>query len=231
MSAPLKSPVLARTSSAASGFRFCGMIELPVVKASLSRIKPKASLDQMTTSSAKRDKCVPASAAAARNSTAKSRSETASIEFADGRSKPSAAAVRSRSIGKAVPASEAAATIGEAATVAPEHLDIGHQMVAESHWLRDLQMRKAGHDAIGMCLGLTEKRALTFPERGIEAVDCVANPETKNGRHLIVARPRGVQAARHRPDQLGEPRLDIEMDVLVLVAEDKAPRLDLAADL
>src|SRR5438046_2799288 len=128
MSAPLKSPVLARTSSAASGFRFCGMIELPVVKASLSRIKPKASLDQMTTSSAKRDKCVPPSAAAARNSTAKSRSETAAIEFADGR-------------------------------------------------------------------------------------------------------PSGVQAARHRPDQLVDPRLDIEMDVLVLVAEDKAPRLDLAADL
>src|SRR5205814_5170618 len=126
---------------------------------------------------------------------------------------------------------EAAAAVGEAATVAPEHLDIGHQMVAESHWLRDLQMRKAGHDAIGMCLGLTEKRALTFPERGIEAVDCVANPETKIGRRLIVARLSGVYAARGRPDQLGEPRLDIEVDVLVLVAEDKAPHLDLAADL
>src|SRR5436190_1740974 len=170
MSAPLKSPVLARTSSAASGLRFCGMIELPVVKASVSRIKPKASLDQMTTSSAKRDRCVPASAAAARNSTAKSRSETASIEFAAGRSKPSAAAVRSRSIGKAVPAS-AAAPSGDS---------------------------------------LSRRRQSAKRPR---------------------SRPSGMQSARHRPDQLGEPCLDIEVDVLVLVAEDKAPRLHLAEDL
>ena len=37
--APVTRPVLARTSSAASGLRFCGMIELPVVKASDSRMK------------------------------------------------------------------------------------------------------------------------------------------------------------------------------------------------
>ena len=40
ISEPLMRPVLARTSSAASGLRFCGMIELPVVNASLSRMKP-----------------------------------------------------------------------------------------------------------------------------------------------------------------------------------------------
>ena len=47
-------------------------------------------------------------AAAARYSMAKSRSDTLSSEFAVGRSNPSAAAVASRSIGKAVPASAAA---------------------------------------------------------------------------------------------------------------------------
>jgi hypothetical protein len=46
--------------------------------------------------------------AAARNSSAKSRSETASSELAQGRSKPSACAVISRSMGKDVPASAAA---------------------------------------------------------------------------------------------------------------------------
>ena len=37
---PVMRPVLARASSAASGLRFCGMIELPVVKASERRMKP-----------------------------------------------------------------------------------------------------------------------------------------------------------------------------------------------
>ena len=52
---PVMRPVLARTNSAASGLRFCGMIELPVVKASDNRMKPYGALHQITTSSAKRD--------------------------------------------------------------------------------------------------------------------------------------------------------------------------------
>ena len=108
ISEPFSRPVLARTSSAASGLRFCGMIELPVVKASLSAINRNPSLHQMTISSANRERCMPAVAAAARNSIAKSRSETASSEFAAGWSKPSAAAVIWRSIGNEVPASAAA---------------------------------------------------------------------------------------------------------------------------
>ena len=83
------------------------MIELPVVNASDSRMKRNGALHQMTISSAKRDRCTAEIAAAARNSRAKSRSETASSEFAVGRSKPSAAAVMSRSIGNEVPASAA----------------------------------------------------------------------------------------------------------------------------
>ena len=101
-------PVLARTSSAASGLRFCGMIDEPVVKRSDSSAKPASGDVQITISSAKRDRCMEVMAAAASASSTKSRSETASSEFAIGRSKPSAFAVMSRSIGKAVPASAAA---------------------------------------------------------------------------------------------------------------------------
>src|SRR6202012_1940971 len=43
--APVTRPVFARTSSAASGLRFCGMIEEPVVKASDSRMKRYGALD------------------------------------------------------------------------------------------------------------------------------------------------------------------------------------------
>ena len=41
-----------------------------------------------------------------------------------------------------------------------EHLVIGHQMVAERHRLRDLQMSKAGHHPLGMLVGARDQRAL-----------------------------------------------------------------------
>jgi hypothetical protein len=107
-SAPLIRPAFARTSSAASGFFFCGMIEDPVENRSLNRTNRNCAELQITISSASRLRCTAAIAAAPRNSSAKSRSLTASSEFAMGRSNPSAAAVISRSMGKLVPASAAA---------------------------------------------------------------------------------------------------------------------------
>src|ERR1700730_2301554 len=84
------------------------MIEEPVVYLSLSRTSPTKGEVQITISSAKRDRCTEAIAAADRASSTKSRSETASSELAIGRSKPSAFAVASRSIGNEVPANAAA---------------------------------------------------------------------------------------------------------------------------
>ena len=65
----------------------------PVVKASDRLIKVNLSVDQITISSANRERWVAQIAAAAMNSTAKSRAETASIAFSIGRSKPSNVAV------------------------------------------------------------------------------------------------------------------------------------------
>src|SRR3546814_19725246 len=84
------------------------MIERPVDQASGRLMKPKGWLAQMTISSARRDRWIAAIEAEAQNSSAKSRSDTASMLFAIGRSKPSADAVASRSSGKLVPASAAA---------------------------------------------------------------------------------------------------------------------------
>ena len=106
--APRMRPILARISSAASGFFFCGMIEEPVEKASESVTKRNWTVDQITSSSASRLRCMAQMLAEERNSSAKSRSLTASSEFAAGRSKPSACAVAWRSMGKDVPASAAA---------------------------------------------------------------------------------------------------------------------------
>src|SRR5262249_57652040 len=55
LSAPTTRPVLPRTSSAASGLRFCGMIELPGVKASLRRMYRNPPLTHPTLSSAHPD--------------------------------------------------------------------------------------------------------------------------------------------------------------------------------
>ncbi len=101
-------PILARTSSAASGLRFCGMMEEPVVKRSESLSRATSGEVQITTSSAKRERCMAQIAALDSVSSTKSRSDTESSEFAVGRSKPSALAVAKRSIGKEVPASAAA---------------------------------------------------------------------------------------------------------------------------
>src|SRR3546814_3587359 len=83
------------------------MIELPVDQASGKATKPKGWLAQITISSARRDRWSAAIEAAAQNSNAKSRSDTASMLFAIGRSKPSAFATLWRSTGKPVPASAA----------------------------------------------------------------------------------------------------------------------------
>ena len=62
ISAPVIRPLLPRTSSAASGLRFCGMMELPVENRSESATKPNCALDQSTSSSAKRERCIAISA-------------------------------------------------------------------------------------------------------------------------------------------------------------------------
>ena len=55
--------------------------------------------------------------------------------------------------------------IGEAPAVAPEHLDVGQQMMAEGHRLRRLQVRESRHHRVGMRLGLVDERELQAGER------------------------------------------------------------------
>ncbi len=167
-------PTLARTSSAASGLRFCGMIEEPVVNRSESRTKPNCGVIQITISSAKRDRCMAAIAAAASVSSAKSRSATASSELAVG-------PVEAQRLGRRVPIDgeggagqrrraqralvEPRPRIGEPAAVARQHLDVGEEMVAEGHGLGRLQMREARHDEVEMRLRLAGERQLQGGER------------------------------------------------------------------
>src|SRR6185437_6769128 len=183
ISAPTMRPVLPRTSSAASGLRFCGMIDEPVVKASDRLTNPNCGVVHSTISSAKRERCAAVIAAAESASSAKSRSATLSSELAVGRSKPSALAVISRSIGNEVPAS-AAAPSGHSLT--RQHLDIGEEMMAEGDRLGRLQMGEAGHDHGGALKRARGERPLQLRNLDDHAVDRVAHPEAEIEGDLVV---------------------------------------------
>ncbi len=91
-------------------------------------------------------------------------------------------------------------------------------------------MGEARHDGRGVALGLRDQRGLEQRDIAVEPVDRLAHVEPEIGRHLVVARARGMEAPGGRTDQLGEPRFDVEMDVLVFDAERKGAALDRAAD-
>ena len=77
----------------------CGMIDEPVDQASVKLMKLKDAEDQITISSAIRERCMARMDEAARYSRAKSRDETESSELRVGPSKSRAVAVISRSSG------------------------------------------------------------------------------------------------------------------------------------
>src|SRR3954454_17636009 len=90
------------------------MIDDPVLNASSSSTQRNSLVVQSTTSSPSRDRCTPSSAAQKRNSAAKSRSLTASIELAAADENPSSLATAFGSSGSDDPAS-APAPSGETA--------------------------------------------------------------------------------------------------------------------
>ena len=79
-------------------------------------------------------------------------------------------------------------------------------MVAEGDRLGRLQMGEARHDGRGMFVGAWRASAsCSSCELAVERVDRVADPEAEIGRHLVVARARGMEPAGRRADQLLEP--------------------------
>ena len=126
---------------------------------------------------------------------------------------------------------EALARVGEPSAVAAQHFHVGEQMMAEGHRLGRLKVGEAGHDVAGVKRRLVDENRLEVAHLSVEVVDRVAHPEAEIERHLIVARPRGVQTPGFRPDDLGQPRLDIHMNVLERAREREGAALDFAADL
>jgi hypothetical protein len=125
----------------------------------------------------------------------------------------------------------AGARVGETAAVTPEHLHVGEQVMAEGDGLGRLQVGEARHDGVGMRLGLARKRSLEGGECGLEGIERVAHVHAKVERNLVVARAARVQAAAGRANDLGQPALDVEVNVLELFGEGEAPGLDLCLNL
>ena len=123
---------------------------------------------------------------------------------------------------------QACTAVGEAAAVAAEHLDVRQQVMAEGDRLRGLQMREARHDGRGILVGALDERFLQVAQHRLDLVDRVAHPQAHIECDLVVARTTRVQAPAGRTDQVGEPRLDVEMDVLELGRELETAGLDFA---
>ncbi len=104
-------------------------------------------------------------------------------------------------------------------------------MMPEGHRLRRLQMGEARHRVGGMLGSAVGQGAHDVGKLGVDAVDRVADPKAEIRRHLVVARPPGVQPPPGIADPLGEPRLDVHVDVFEVGREAECPGLDLARDL
>src|SRR3546814_18984980 len=67
-------------------------------------------------------------------------------------------------------------------------------------------------------------------QRRVYSIDLVAHPQAEIRRHLIVARTRGMQPTRGSPDQLGEARFHVHVDVFELAPEGEPAGAQLLAD-
>ncbi len=103
-------------------------------------------------------------------------------------------------------------------------------MMAERDGLRDLQVRVAGHDRVGVPLGQIDERAAQRGKPIGEPVDRLAQPEPQVGGHLVVARATGVEPLAGVADERGEPLLDVEMNVLEVARPRKIAALDFVAN-
>ena len=85
--------------------------------------------------------------------------------------------------------------------------------MAKRHRLRGLQVGEAGHRVGGVGGGSLGQSAHQSGDLCGDSVDRVAHPQPEVGRHLIVAAARGMQALAGFTDALGQPRLDVHVDI------------------
>ena len=118
----------------------------------------------------------------------------------------------------------------QARHVALQHLDVGEEVVAERHRLRDLKVGEARHDGVGMLLGAGDQHRLQADDRLGSFPAGAPHPQPEVGRDLIVARTGGVEAPGGGADQLGQAAFDRHVDVLERKVARRAVAFELGLD-
>jgi len=96
--------------------------------------------------------------------------------------------------------------------------------------LRRLQVREAWHHRAGMFGRAVDQGAHHVLDLPRKPVDRIAHPQAHIQRHLVVARPPGVQALAGIADRGRQPRLDVHVDVLERLVEGEVALLDARGD-
>ena len=122
---------------------------------------------------------------------------------------------------------------GEPDGIPVEHLEICEQVVSQEDRLGTLEVGVAWEDSTDVLLGEVKEDPLEDAEPGIDTADATVldNGEAHVGGDLVVAGAGGVEAGAGVADLLAEAHLDVEVDVLEVLAPDELAGLDLGLDL
>ena len=119
------------------------------------------------------------------------------------------------------------AAVQQPPPVALQHPEVGQQVVGEEDGLGVLQVGVAGHDDAQVGLGQGDDGPLQAADGGGRLPAGVHDEQAQVGGDEVVAGAGGMQPARRLAQLLVQARLDVQMNVLQLVAEGKGARLDL----
>ena len=216
------------------------MIELPVQKRSASVTNPNRGDDHSTSSSAKRERCSMISdggrseldrEVAIGNRVERVRAQRLEAELAG----DPLAVDRERRSGERRAAErqavDAPADIRQPLEVPRQHRVVRHQVMAERHRLRDLQVREARHDRVAVLVRQVEQRVAQRQDqlRVNRSIAPRSHSRTSVATWSLRERRR-VQSLAGVTDALGEPALDVEVHVLEIERPFEAAGLDVRGD-
>jgi len=92
-------------------------------------------------------------------------------------------------------------------------------MVRQQDWLGPLQVGVTRQDGATVGCRHFDQRDLQVVQALKRGADRFLRPKAQVGDHLIVTRTRGVQPARRSAGDLGEPCLDVHVDIFELRVE------------
>ena len=101
--------------------------------------------------------------------------------------------------------------------------------MCDKNGLGALQVRVAGHDRLGVGLGLQEKSVLKRAKPRYDVVDGFPQKEAYVEGYLVVTGTCGVKPSCRLADERGQPGLDVHVNVFQLFTKREEPRLYLDA--